>query len=156
MRLAPAFAVLAFVVGAACRGSITDPFRAVSDPVPSGLPASLRAVSTAESRVGGRASVTAAGDSVVVVATGAGGGCGPRLARAGIVDGVLVVTRLDSIPPQGLICLAIARGPEAFKVVVGPVPPARYTVAVRERFQTQAGVSDYQEREITRQAVTVR
>lgn len=155
MRLAPALAVLA-LLGTACRGSVTDPFRPVSDPVPSGLPASFRTPSAAESRVDARARVTAAGDSVVVVATGAGTSCGLRLARAGVVDGVLVVTILHSLPAGGRNCLAYAPGPTRFKVVVRAIPFGRYAVAVRERLQKQAGGSEYEEREITRQAVTVR
>lgn len=154
MRAARAFAALALL--AACQEATTEPFRPVSGPVPSELPASFRLLSAADSLLRGHPSVTAAGDSVTVVATGTAGGCSFRSARAGVRDGVLVVTRFDSIPPGGLYCLFSTPGPATFKIVVRPVASGRIAVTVRERLQAQAGASAYQERELARRTVTVR
>ena len=149
------FVTAVALAGAACSNAVTDPFYSTSGPVPAGLPASFQTLSRTDSLLGSRSLITAAGDSVAVVATGAGDNCSIQTANAGIFDGTLVVTRLDSIPPGGLNCLANALGPTPFKIVVHAVPSGRYTVVLRERFQVQAGGSEFRERELTRGSVAV-
>jgi hypothetical protein len=119
------------------------------------LPAAFRPLTAADSLLGGRSAVTAAGDSVVVVATGNVRVCGRLAVSAGVDGGALVVTNLISFPPEGIACLAVAYGPEPFRVVVHGVPGGHYTVIARERSQTQVGRAEFRERELARRSVTV-
>ncbi len=154
MRRHLALALLA--VGAAGCTPVTDPWRPAVGPVPAGLPAEFRPLTAADSLLGGRSAVAAAGDSVVVVATGNVRGCQPLAVSAGVDGGALVVTNLLTFPPEGLACLAVSHAPAPFRVVVRGVPPGRYVVVARERSQTRAGGAEFRERELARSSVTVR
>jgi hypothetical protein len=74
-------------------------------------------------------------------------------ATAGVTRGVLVVTLVDSTPPEGRICAAIA-SLGAFRATVRPAPRGRYAVALRTRFVGLA--QPPQEIEVVRRTVTLR
>ncbi len=153
MHRALVFALIAAAGAGGCR-SVTDPWRPASGPVPAGLAASFEPLTAADSLLGGRSAVTAAGDSVVVVATGNVRRCGGVAVNAGVEGDALVVTNVLTFP-AGVPCVAIAYAPEPFRVVVRGVPRGRYTVIARERSQTEAGGSEFRERELARRPVTV-
>ncbi len=121
----------ALVVLVACADAPAGPY------TPSALPPSGLNVSLAEGRLDPAGpiptptTITAAGDSVVVIAT-LSNNCVRWSPRAGVAGGTLVVTVVDSMPRQGRTCQAIA-SLGLFRAVVRPAPPGRYPVAFRSR-----------------------
>ena len=149
MRLRPALATLAL---AGCGASPAEPYTPSGSP-PSGLAATLVALPRSPGApLPPAPSVAAAGDSVAVTAVLIDN-CVHYSATAGVTRGVLVVTLVDSTPPEGRICAAIA-SLGAFRATVRPAPRGRYAVALRTRFVGLA--QPPQEIEVVRRTVTLR
>ena len=97
-------------------------------------------------------SVAAAGDSVVLTAL-LNDNCARWSVRAGLADGALVVTVVDSLPAEGRLCAAVASVGH-FRAVVRPAPRGRYDAVLRERVITSS--QGARERELVRRRVVVR
>lgn len=148
-RALPLLAVA--LAGAACRESPAAP-RSPSGPPPSGLSTSLAIIRTYQAPPPDRPSITADGDSVVATAKLGVSGCRDYGARAGVVDGVLVVTVVDSAPPVSRLC-TLEAGFATFRAVVRAAPRGRYDAVLRARVESTSGAPS--ESELVRQSVTL-
>lgn len=155
MRFVPLLAALC-VLASACRDSVTEPPRTVSDAVPSGLPvASSRGSWHYEANLLD-ASVAVAGDSVVLTYV-SGGGCGHTFeASAGMADGVLVVTDVGRMPEHIGGCAAMSvSGGRPVRLAMRPTARGRVAVVLRERTQHFAPSRDFSERHLLRRTITL-
>lgn len=156
MRLAASLVPLC-LLGTACRDSATEPSRVVTSGAPSGIPVAAAVSSTRSDANPFDASVTAAGDSVVLTYVYGGSGCGlDYTASAGVVDGALVVTHVGHFPDPLPACIAYAPrlGP-TFRFVVRPPRSGRLEVLFRQRTQRRAGAPEFFERDLARRTVTL-
>lgn len=157
MRRIPLLATLA-LVGAACRGSATEPvqpLRSVSDAAPSGIPVAATRGSRDKRADLGAASVAVAGDSLVFTYVSIGG-CGQAYeAVAGVADGALVVTDVGRTPPGVAGCAGPAY-PGGFPARLAVRAPSRgrLTVVLRERVEGVPAGGGFAEREVVRTTVT--
>jgi len=152
-----ALALAGALVGAGCGPSLTEPYRTVTAPPPSGLAVAETSAPTPTNVRPLAATVAASGDSVVVTYVYDRGPCGLEFsASAGIVDGALVVTHVSRFSDQLILCTADApRVGPTFRLAVVPARRGRLAVVLRQRLQQRSGSAEFHEREIVRGTVTL-